>query len=149
MEGESARLARRWYDLFNGVDLDVIDEIVAPDFVSHEPGTGTAQRGPASVRSFFSWYRATFSGARWTIDDLMVAGDRVVVRGHGESTYAGDWHGIPASGQRVTESCINIFRISGGKIREIWFEVSDLHVAYQLGAFPAREASATNNGDSR
>jgi predicted ester cyclase len=43
-----------------------------------------------------------------------------VVRGHGESTYAGGWHGIPPTGQRVTESCITIFQISGGKIRELF-----------------------------
>jgi len=76
---------------------------------------------------------------RWTIDDLVVAGDKVVVRGRGESTHGGGWHGIPATGQRVIESCITIFRINRGKIREMWFEVSDLHVAYQLGAFPPRE----------
>lgn len=139
MERDNAALARRWYDLFNGADLDVIDAIVAPDFVSHAPGTGTAQRGPASVRAFFGWYSATCADARWTIDDLIVAGDKVVVRGRGESIYVGGWHGIPATGQRVTESCITIFRVHGGKIREMWFEASDLHVAYQLGAFSPGE----------
>lgn len=74
--------------------------------------------------------------AEWTVHDVIVAGDRVVARYSGRVTYRGGLLGIPSRGQRVTESGIIIFRVEGGRIQEIWPEMSDLQVVIQLGALP-------------
>jgi hypothetical protein len=41
--------------------------------------------------------------------------------------------------QRVRETGILIYRIEGGKVEEIWSEMSDLQVVMQLGAFSVPE----------
>lgn len=46
------------------------------------------------------------------------------------------WLDIPSSGQLITETGINLFRIEADRLAEVWFEVSHLDVARQLGAFP-------------
>lgn len=133
---ERETVARRWYDdLYEGRDLAALVEIVTSDCTLHFPGGGSAER-PDAIRSALDSYHTTFAGARWTIHDVITARDRVVVRASGESRYVGGWHGIPGSGQMVTESCITIFRFSGSRIAEVWLEVSDLDVARQLGEFP-------------
>jgi steroid delta-isomerase-like uncharacterized protein len=133
---DGERLVRHWYEeLFNHQNLGAVDDLVSPDFIQHVPG-GPTQHGADKLKEFLGWYSSTFADASWTIEDVIAAGDKVVVRASGESTYVGGWHGIPARGERVKESCINIFRVSDGKIREMWFEASDLHVAHQLNAFP-------------
>lgn len=107
-----------------------------PNCILHLPGGGVAH-GPGAIGAVIEAYHKSFSAARWTIHDIIVSPDRVVVRTSGESRYIGGWHGIEASDQLVREACINIFRFADNRIIEVWFEVSDLDVAKQLGAFPA------------
>lgn len=133
---ENERLVSRWYeDLFNAKNLAALDEIAAPSCIMHLPGGGIAE-GSQAIRDAFEWYHAVFHDTYWTIHHIIPAGEWVTVRASGESRYVGDWFGIPSSGQLVRETCINIFRIATGRIAEVWFEVSDLDVAQQLGAFP-------------
>lgn len=80
---------------------------------------------------------ASFTDAEWTIHDIIEEGDKVVARYSGRTTYKGGLLDIPARDQRVVESGILIFRISNGKVQELWSEMSDLQVVQQLGAFPA------------
>ncbi len=37
MSEENKALARRWADIFKEGNLDLVDEIFAPNFVSHDP----------------------------------------------------------------------------------------------------------------
>jgi predicted ester cyclase len=129
-------LVLRWYeDLFNAKNLTALDEIAAPACVLHLPGGGAAESGQA-IRGVFEWYHSTFADVHWTIQQIVAADEWVTVRASGTGRYVGDWHGIPSSGQPIAETSINLFRIEAGRIAEVWFEVSDLDVARQLGAFP-------------
>ena len=141
-----AGLVRRWYDdIQSRRDVTAVEEIVHPDFVQHHPGGGTTY-GSESIKQFLAWSGAVFVDPHWDVEDLIVAGDKVVVRARGESQYEGGWHNIPSKGQRIVETCINIFRIEDRKIRESWYEVSDLDVAYQLSAFPSQQ-TPSESGD--
>ncbi len=66
-------------------------------------------------------------------------GDKAVVRYSGSSKYLGGLLGIPPTDRRVVETGILIFGIEGGKVKELWSEMSDLQVVMQLGAFPVPE----------
>jgi hypothetical protein len=93
-------IACRWIDdLCSRGDLSVIEAIVAPDFVGHAPG-GAVIRGWKGEKEMVGFYHEVVADPHWTVEDIIAAGDRVVVRTRGESTYAGGWHGIPASGVR-------------------------------------------------
>ncbi len=91
MESDNATIARRWYeDLFNRRDMTALHDIVAADFIAHAPG-GITLRGPDAVKAALASYRAMYTDPCWTIEDLLTAGDSVVVRARGESTYRGGW----------------------------------------------------------
>jgi hypothetical protein len=45
MSEENKALARRWADIFNQGNLDLVDEIYAPDFVGHDPTMPEDTRG--------------------------------------------------------------------------------------------------------
>src|SRR5918999_1031843 len=134
---EGTRVVRRWFeDIFTRGDLSVVDEIVAEDFVAHGPGDHPGSHGAEAFKDWLRWYRATFTDPEWTVHDVIVAGDRIVARYSGKTTYRGGLLDIPSADQRVTESGILIYRVEGAKVKEIWPEMSDLQVVQQLGAFP-------------
>ena len=137
------RIVERWFDeLFTQGNLAAVDELVAPDFVSHWPGGSGDSHGREALREFLRWYLATFTDREWTIDDIISAGDKAVVRYTGWTTYRGGWLNIPADNQRVRETGILIYRIEQGRVQELWSEMSDLLVAMQLGAPPTPKQSS-------
>ena len=134
---ETQKLVARWFgDVFTRGDEDAVDEIVSADLVAHAPGDSRPVRCAEHFKAWLRWYREAFTDAEWNVHDVISAGDKIVARYSGRVTYRGGLLGIPSTGQRVTESGILIFRVEGGKVREIWPEMSDLQVVMQLGALP-------------
>ena len=71
-----------------------------------------------------------------TLEDVLVDGDRVVVRGTDRGTHRGDFLGFPASGREVTTTWIEIFRMENGKAAEGWLETDTATLRDQLVAEP-------------
>jgi predicted ester cyclase len=137
---EHREIVERWFeDLFTRGDLSAVDEVVSADFVAY--GTGShgrtiETRGPGAFREWLRWYLSAFTDREWTVHEVISEGDKVVARYSGWVTYRGGLLDIPSSDQRIRETGILIYRIEGGKVAEIWAEMSDLPVVMQLGAFP-------------
>src|SRR3712207_107486 len=63
-------VVRRFFEeLWNGGDLTVADEIIAPDFVPHDPGNPWLKPGPGGTKELVSAYRAAFPDVHFAIDD--------------------------------------------------------------------------------
>ena len=114
----------------------MVDDIAAADFVAHGPGDHPGSQGIEAFKDWLRWYRASFTDPEWTVHDVITAGDKIVARYSGTTTYRGGLLDIPSKDQRVVETGILIYRIEGGKVKEIWSEMSDLQMVQQLGAFP-------------
>jgi steroid delta-isomerase-like uncharacterized protein len=120
----------------NKQNLNVIPEIIAANFVSHQPG-GQDFRGPEGVKQFASMYQKASPDARLTVDDQFAEGDKVVTRWTARGTHRGELMGIQPTGKRVTISGITINRIAGGKIVEEWENYDQMGMMQQLGVIPA------------
>src|SRR5690349_13228853 len=133
---DAASIAHRWTELWNATgDLAIVDQLVAPDFVSHSapPGLPT---GPAGVKAWVQIFRDAFADLYSVVDDVIAEGDRVVERFHAGGTHGGDFFGIPATGRSGEITGINIFRVVDGRIVEHWGNSDDLGLMQQLGVIP-------------
>jgi len=54
------------------------------------------------------------------VHEKMEIGDRVICRWTCTGTQTGNFYGMPATGKKVDCKGITIFRISNGKIAELW-----------------------------
>ena len=70
---------------------------------------------------------------RLSADDIIVAGDKIVIRGVARAAHTGPYLGIPATGKHIERPYINIFRVENGKVVEEWSLGDDLGVLRQLG----------------
>ena len=142
-EQQHRDIVERWFgELFTRGDLAALDELLTPDFVAHGPGESGDTHGSEGFAEWLRWYLNTFTDREWTVHDVISAGDKVVARYSGRTTYRGGWLGIPSNNERVLETGILIYRVEGGRVKELWSEMSDLPIAAQLGALRAPEQSA-------
>ena len=134
---ENKNVTRRFLkEVFEGGNLELVDELFAPDYVLHDPFVPEEVRGPEGIKQFVSMYRNAFPDAHITIEDLLAEGDKVVVRWTARGTHQGELMGVPPSGNRVEISGIAIYRVSGGKIEETWSSYDALGIMQQIGAVP-------------
>ncbi len=128
-------LVRRYIEATNTRghgDEAVLNEFIAPDFVRHG---GKELRGIASFRQNGARVQAAYPDWKWTIEDLIGEGDKVVVRMIGTGTHRGEFGtGIAPTGKPVNLGVVMIYRIAGGKIVEQWRTADDLGRLLQLGA---------------
>jgi predicted ester cyclase len=109
-------------------NLDVIDELVAPDFVDRSlmPGQGpTREDFKRSVAEIVDAMPAT----SFTILEQVAEGDTVVTKYRQRIVSRSEFMGIPPTGDELTAEGISIHRISGSKITEEWgiLDASPVH----------------------
>ena len=136
---ENKALIRRYFaEIDERRDPAVVDEFLAPDFVSHNPspGFGTDREGQKGA---FAHFLAAAPDSYQVIDDMVAEGDRVVTRLTAHGTQTGVLFGIPPTGRRISMSEIAVHRVAGGKIVEHWHEIDMLGGLQQLGVVPPPE----------
>jgi steroid delta-isomerase-like uncharacterized protein len=127
-------LARRFTeDVWGGHKAGLLDELLAPDFVNHDPFPGTAANLDGE-RQALAIHSAAMSDAKATVDDQIAEGDKVATRWTFCATHQGEFMGIAATGKRIKITGINICRIRNGRIVELWREVDVMGLLEQLGA---------------
>ena len=114
-----ARLRQGWDRVWNKGDLTAIDEVYAADVVVHNGAPGSPA-GIEGVKLSVGAFRAAFPDLRFTVEDLIVEGNKSVNRWSLTGTQQGEFRGAPPTGEKMTMSGISMARIANDKIAEIW-----------------------------
>jgi steroid delta-isomerase-like uncharacterized protein len=147
MSERDEQLADRYHtEIFKGGRLEVADEILRPDFLIHGPGvTPEFANGPEGTKRYAQAIREGFGGqVEIRHDDVISSGDRVVIRWTASGVHKGDLLGVPATGKRAEFTGIDIFRVTDGKLAEMWQNWDQLGMLQQIGAVPTPEGAATS-----
>lgn len=113
-------LARRYQEeVWGKGNLDLIDELLAPDFTDHSLPE-TMNPGFAGARQAVQGALDAFPNGVWTVEDLVAEGDRVAMRWKMQATHEHAFRGIAPVGKPVTVTGITILRLADGKIAERW-----------------------------
>ena len=100
-----------------GGDVDAaVDKYMAEDFIEHEevPGMDNTRETP---RQLFKMMHAAFTDFHVNVHDLLQEGDKVVARVSFVGTHTGGFMGVPASGNPVHISAIDIIQFRGEPVR--------------------------------
>ena len=93
---ENKALARRVLEeMFNAGNLDVADELLAPDYVDHDPTLPEDVHGPEGFKEYVATYRSAFPDLHIQIEDQIAEGDRVATRWTGTGTHNGELRASP------------------------------------------------------
>ena len=141
VEENRALIQRFVEEVFNRGNLDVVDDIYAPDYVGHTAGSPEQTLGPEGVKEFVELYRSAFPDLHTTIEDIVAEGEKVAYRWTAVGTHRGELLGFAPSNNRVELTGITIERIEGSKIVETYNNFDQLGMMRQIGAIPAPEQS--------
>ena len=133
---ENKALVRRFYEEIDKGNLEAMDELVAEDYVDHNPppfpGLG---RGREGLKQAFKIFWEATPGSHH-IEDQIAEGDKVVTRLTSVGKHEGDLPGAPRTGNDMKMTSITIHRIAGGKLAEKWAEKDVLGFLQQIGRMP-------------
>ena len=127
---ENKAIQLRFQDIWNQGDFSVIEEIFNKDYLNHSVKVKSFE----SIRQFVTVYRSAFPDVKFTIEDQVVEGDKVVMRYTITGTHKGEFQGIAPTGKSIQITGMAIHRIANGKIVEIWANWDALGLLQQLGA---------------
>ena len=140
MDTHGQQLAETFLKMINTHDPDLVDEFEAEGYVNHEALFSAEGREPN--RQFWQAFFAALPDVSASMEDLVVAGDRVVGRFVYRATHTGELMGIPASGNAVEMRSIDIWRIEDGVFAEHWDQINALQLLQQMGALPPLDLGA-------
>jgi steroid delta-isomerase-like uncharacterized protein len=130
--------ARRFFDeVWSQGDFELVDELFAPEYVGHPSGPEETVRGPEGVKEYVGQLREGVPDLTVTVEDQVVAGDKVATRWTARGTHDGELMGIDPTGRTATVTGITIQRFEpGGRIVEAWTNWDLLGMLQQLGVTP-------------
>ncbi len=120
VEEDNKALVRRFTEeVANQGNLDVADELLAPNFVDHDVIPGKVG-GIEDVKRWIAERRASFSDLHFSIEEQIAEGDKVVTRIISSGTHdRNEYRGLAPRGARITMETVNIYRVVEGKIVEV------------------------------
>jgi serine phosphatase RsbU (regulator of sigma subunit)/predicted ester cyclase len=118
---QNMALARRFMEARVKGDVDALEEMLPPDFVSHTKLLPEEVQGREGLIWAAAQVAGAISNASVVVEDQVAQGDKVVTRFTVHSTHdRGEIMGLAPSGRQMTNRVILIHRISEGKIAEEW-----------------------------
>lgn len=136
---------RFFYDVWNAGNIDLVDDLLPPDFVNHIRLDGQ-RPGREGVKQLLQRWRRAFPDASISVDLMVNEGDRVATRYTARGTHRDAFLGIAATGKPIEFSGIHIFRVANGKLVEGWGYLDLATLLMQLGALKFPTADAPYSG---
>ncbi len=133
-------LIHRMYDETNNGNVEVLNELLAPGFVSYGGAGFQDLHGPEAFIQLYRTFVVAFPDLKFHVQQVVVSDDDyAAVRGLQTGTHEGNFLGmVPATCKGVEWSGTAIFRFdANGKIIERWQDLDNLSLFQQLGVIPA------------
>ena len=130
---ENKELVRRFYEEIDKANLAAMDELVAEDYLDHNPAPFPGlKRGREGLKQAFKIFWEATPGYH-QIEEQIAEGDKVVTRLTSYGKHEKDLPGAPRTGNDLKMTSITIHRIADGKLVEKWAEKDVLGFLVQIG----------------
>jgi steroid delta-isomerase-like uncharacterized protein len=131
---ENKLLVQRFGEAMNNRQFDLLDEIVAPDFVRHCQATPDVDvRSLEAFKGYLRQDATVFPDSVQTLRHQVAEGDFVAVWVTYEGTQKGPMGPFPPSGKKMHLEFGAFLRLRNGKISEMWVTWDNMAALAQLG----------------
>ena len=123
---------RLFYEQIDKRNLDIVDELVAVDYVGHVPGFEDVT-GRKGLKDLLVVFHSAFPDLFHVIEDLIAEADKVVGRFTLRGTQKGELLGIAPKHRSVKFTATGIYRFENGLLAEDWIEYDALGILNRIG----------------
>jgi predicted ester cyclase len=126
---ENKALIRKGIEAINEQkNFAILDDLAAPDYIDH-----SNQLNREGAKQFYTILLKGFPDYYRKVEDITAEGDKVWVHSTTKMTHTGEFRGVAPTGNKVTITGLNIYRIVDGKMVEGWSVTDSLDLLTQLG----------------
>ena len=131
---QMSETVKLFYQAFSSNQPNLLDQVLAPEWedIPLNPGQKAGRDG---FKPMIGGFNQTISGLKITNDEIIEAGDKVVVRSTIEGTQAGPFAGFPSKGRPFKIMAIDIHQFKDGKVVKTWHIEDWLSGLFQMGSF--------------
>ena len=126
-------LVGRYVEAFNQQETDMLDAILAPDFVNHNPLLDGLSTGREGEKMFARQVLDAFPDLCGNIEEQIIEGDMVVSR----ITWTCTQRGRSPGSAPFSITPVHVMKVANGTIVEQWTGFDELGMLQQLGVQPA------------
>ena len=128
-------IVRRYQDAYNSGNLDVLDELLAPDWKTQAFPSDLMEQTIENAKAIHQgMVLASFPDLHVTTHELIAEGDVVVQLFTARATHKGDFIGLAPTGNAVVVGGMSLFEIRDGRIVRHQAFADVLDVLFQCGA---------------
>ncbi len=146
-EGLTEEEVQAWTDsvlkIWNEANLNILDEVYVQELVRHDCGVPEDIVGLENIKNYLQNLFNAFPDLNVTVDETIVAGNKLVQRWTLSGTNTGPMGDMPPTGKNVKVSGVSVVHMVNGKAVEIWDFYNVLNMYQQLGftLIPPQEKS--------
>ena len=129
---ENKALVHRFFAEIDKGNIDAMDEMVAEDYIDHNPSPFVTATGLEGLKQSFRIFEKATPGHH-IIEDQVAEGDKVVTRLTSIGKHDRNLPGAPRTGNEMKMTSITIHRIANGKLAEKWSEKDSIALLTQIG----------------
>jgi steroid delta-isomerase-like uncharacterized protein len=131
---QNKRICRRFFEeLHNNHNLDIIEELVERDVISHDPFPGQA-KGSEGLKNTMQMFQEAFPDLHVEIRDMLAENDRVMTRLTVSGTHSGTFLEFAPTDNKVQYDEVIVLRLANEKIVEHWAVADALSLMQGIGA---------------
>lgn len=127
--------ARRYGSFWNSGEEALAKAALSEQFIDMTPPEGRVQ-GPTGPLLASKFFRTAVPDLSCEIEQMIIAGDRVVVHLHFRGHFTGPFKALKGQGQRVDFRATDIYQIKSGRIAANWHIEDNISLMQQLQAQP-------------
>lgn len=145
-EQQNKAFAKRAFEeLLSKGRFELAEQLYSKDFTNHGIHRDIGfEEDQAALKG---WHQA-FPDLAIVPEKLIAEGDLVTVYWIARGTNTGTGNGLPATGKKVEQAGITIWRIVNGKIKEEWSAFDQLSLMQQLGLLAGQNKTGATETDA-
>src|SRR4030042_4416917 len=136
-ESEAKAIGDWYIKARNEANLDLLDKIIAPGVVVHDPSRPESIVGLEALKSQYGDTHTAIPDVKFSLDDLYLKGDKMAWVFPMSGTVTGPFHtpfgDLPPTGKTFRFSGVAVDRIVEGKIAEEWVYFNVLDILQPMG----------------
>ncbi|QBD83142.1 ester cyclase [Ktedonosporobacter rubrisoli] len=138
MSEQNIHVIQQLFEAFNTGDFTLAEAVIAPEYLNHEAlddeEERAQRRGPEELAASIKWLRDAFSDLHFEIQEVIAAGEKVVVRALMTGKHTGPFMQVAPTGKNISSEQVHLFRLIDGKVAEHRARRDDLGMLLQIGA---------------